>query len=1051
MRIFSLKSDFTEKWLMKIFIGLFLCTALTAMAQNTITGTVVDANGTPLPGVNVIVQGTSTGAATDFDGKYEISASPENVIVFSYVGFNSVEETVGSRSVINVTLTEDSESLQEVVVVAYGAAAKKDVTGAVSSINSEELTSFPSTSVDQAIQGKTAGVQVTQNSGAPGSSVSVNIRGVGSFGNTTPLYVIDGFPTQDISFLNPNDIQSISVLKDASAGALYGVRASNGVVIIETKQGTKNKMIVSVDSWTGIRAAPKNIEMLNAEQFATFANNLGTAQGNDVLPEWSDPGSLRSVNWQDYAFRNGFRMGHSVSIRGGGEKLRAAFTAGLLDEEGVVIESSYKRYNVGLNIDYDLSDNFKVRSDIKYSYNESYQNLGQGYYSLLKVFANAPYLSNTAGVNVPYDNNGNYGAFPDTGLLSQSVNVLGAAKQQDNDNSRNVVLGNFGLDYSFLDGFTAKVNFSFNSQNYAGWNFIPTYNRGNNNNDNNPSAQYNISQNTSNEYLTEALLQYDKEIAKHKIGVLLGTSAQRTRYKNIFVDSRGFLNNEIRDLSQAQQIVDQSGTHGTSTLASMFARVNYSYDSKYYLTATVRRDGNGDRFGANNLYGVFPAFAASWNIDQESFMDDSTFDVLKLRASWGETGSYFGIGAFQFQGYYNNGTSADDAGYVLGGQPVAGLQPVSLANPDLKWETQVQTDIGLEGELLNRRLYFTADYFRKESSDFLFYQTIPSQTGFESKSVNGGNVINQGLELLVGYRKNEGDFTWDVSANFTLVDNEITELVGNNDYVIFDSNFAPNFVDNWSGITRSYVGGNVGTFYGYRADGIFQTQGEIDALNNSSPDGSYQSVATSPGDRKFRDINGDGEITGADREVIGSPIPDFYGGVNFNASYKNFDLGIDIYGTYGNDILNFTRVEQETAGGYGLANAYSNVSLEYYNNRWTPDNHSNTYARAILDDTGTQNNRVSDHFVEDGSFLRLRNVKLGYNFPSETIGVLGLTSAKIYVSGQNLITLTGYSGWDPEIGEVTDIDGNGGVQTRGIDFGAYPITRTFTVGVNLQF
>ncbi|MEH6406462.1 MAG: SusC/RagA family TonB-linked outer membrane protein, partial [Leeuwenhoekiella sp.] len=510
---------------MTLFIGFFLCTAFQAAAQQTVTGTVIDPNGTPLIGVNVIIQGTSVGASTDFDGNYSLTASPDNVIVFTYVGFNEIEETVGSRSVINVTMQEDSQSLEEVVVVAYGSSAKKDVTGAVSSISSEELTSFPNTSVDQAIQGKTAGVQVTQNSGAPGSSVSVNIRGVGSFGNTTPLYVVDGFPTQDISFLNPNDIGSISVLKDASAGALYGVRASNGVVIIETKQGTKNKMIISVDSWTGVRSAPKNIDMLNAQQFASFASELGTAQGNDLLPEWSDPNSLRSVNWQDYAFRNGFRMGHSVSIRGGGDKLRAAFTAGLIDEDGVVIASSYKRYNVGMNVDFDVTDKLKVKADLKYSYNENYQNLGQGYYGLLKLFGNVPYLSNTTGTNVPYDNDGNYGAFTDSGLISTSTNVLAAALQPDNDNGRNLVLGNFGLDYDFLSDFTATVNFSFNSQNYAGWNFIPVYNRGNNNNDNNPTAQYNITQNTSNEYLTEALLQYNKEINKHKIGLLVGVSA----------------------------------------------------------------------------------------------------------------------------------------------------------------------------------------------------------------------------------------------------------------------------------------------------------------------------------------------------------------------------------------------------------------------------------------------------------------------------------------------------------------------------------------------
>ena len=506
----------------------------------------------------------------------------------------------------------------------------------------------------------------------------------------------------------------------------------------------------------------------------------------------------------------------------------------------------------------------------------------------------------------------------------------------------------------------------------------------------------------------------------------------------------------MRDLAQAEEITDRRGTSGTSTLASTFARFNYSYDSKYYLTATVRRDGVGDRFGENNLWGVFPSFALGWNIDEEDFMDDSVFDILKFRASWGETGSFLGISPFQFLANYNNGSGSNDAGYVFGGNLSPGLEPVSLANPDLKWETQIQTNIGIEGELLDRRLYFTLDWFNKESSDFLFNQAIPSQTGFTTKSVNGGNVTNKGLELLVGYRKNEGDFTWDVSANFTTIKNNIEELVGVNPYVIFDSTFAPDFVDNWQGVTRSYIGGNVGTFYGYRADGIFQNQSEIDALDASAPDGAYQSEFTAPGDRKFRDINGDGEVTGEDREVIGSPFPDFYGGISFTAQYKGFDLGIDLYGTYGNEILNFARVELETFGGYGLSNAYSNISKEYRDNAWTTSNPSNTYSRLVIEDFN-QNNRVSDQYVEDGSYLRLRNIKLGYTIPRRIVEKLSLSNAKVYISGQNLITLTGYSGWDPEIGQVSDNNGNSGVQTRGVDTGAYPITKSVTLGVNLQF
>lgn len=1020
------------------------------MQGQSVTGKVSDGNG-PLPGASVVVKGTTTGTQTDFDGNFSLQNIGNNAVLsISFMGYVSQEITVGNQSRINVTLEEDSQALGEVVVVAYGTSTRKDLTGAVSTISSEELNSSANPDLSQALQGKAAGVNATSSSGAPGASASIVIRGVGSFRNTSPLYVIDGFPTQDISFLNPQSIKSITVLKDASATALYGVRASNGVVIINTKDGVKGKVQVSINSYAGVNLAPKNINMLNAQQFATFASDLGESQEKAVLEEWDNPSALRDVNWQDYAFRNAFKTGHNLSIQGGGEDMKAAFTAGIIDEEGAVIGSSFKRYNLGANLSYDISDNLRVRGGIKYAYSERYTRLGQGYYNLLKVITNVPYLSNATGTNIPFDGNGNYGAFTPSALLETSNNVLAGALRRDQRNGTNKVLGNFSVDYDVFDGLTATANFNFISQNYAGSNFNPTYEY--TILDLNEINSYNVNQNTSTEYNLEAILDYKKTFGVHTIGLTAGASTQKYESEFVNVGGTEFLNNDVRDIQQAKNITNYGGSFNSSTIVSQFGRLNYNYDSKYYLTATIRRDGNGDRFGSNNLYGIFPAFGASWNIDQESFMDNSGFTELKLRGSWGETGSYFGIPAFNFLSFYNNGSVTDDAGYNLGpnSTPVQGLQPINLANPDLKWETQRQWNIGLDGEFLDRSVYFSFDYFNKTSADFLFQQTIPAQTGFSERSVNGGNIENKGLELMAGYRKVEGDFTFDISANFSKINNEIKELVGTNQFVIFESNFAPGFVDNWSGVTRSYLGGNVGTFYGYRSDGIFQSQSEIDDLNTNAPDGVYQKSDTAPGDRRFKDLDGDGKVTGEDREVIGSPIPDFYGGVNFTANYKNWELGINIYGSYGNDILNFTQVEQQSAGAYGFSNAYTNISTDYFNNRWTPTNPSNTYARAVVDDKN-QNSRVSDHFVEDGSFLRLKNVKLGYNLPDQVISNLNMSSLQIYVSAQNLVTLTSFSGWDPEIGRNSGFDGQGGVQTSGIDFAAYPTTASFNMGINLQF
>ena len=613
-----------------------------------------------------------------------------------------------------------------------------------------------------------------------------------------------------------------------------------------------------------------------------------------------------------------------------------------------------------------------------------------------------------------------------------------------------------GLEYDFFNDFTAKLNLGGNSNTFYAQDFFPQYYRSSVAVDLRGDAIFDVQTNYSNEILAEGLLEYKKEIGKHSVSVLGGISAQRNYFKRVRTRAAGFLNNEIRDISQGSDIQALEGYRTRRTLGSQFGRFNYNFDSKYYITATVRRDGVGDTFGPNNLWGVFPSFAGGWNVDEESFMDNSIFDILKLRGSWGETGSFFGIDPFQFSVFYSAGDANNNANYDFGGVTSPGLYPLVLPNPDLQWESQIQTNFGLEAELFNRSVYVTADWFKREASDFLFREPIPIQNGFGFRAVNSGSVVNKGLELLVGHRKNEGDFTWDISANVTILDNEITELTSQQDFVVLNSEFVPSFntANFWFGLTRSEVGGEVGSFYGFRADGLFQTQEEIDAANTTAQAAGfdfYQNEDTSPGDRRFIDLNGDGRIDGDDREIIGSPIPDFFGGLNMNFSYKNLDFGIDIYGSYGSEIMNFVRLELETAGGYGLADGFTNIGREYFENRWTGPGSTNTYARAIGNDNQIQNGRASDYYMEDGSFVRLRNVRVGYNFPDSIMETLGMSSAKVYVSGQNLLTLTGYTGYDPEIGQNADINGVNNAQTRGIDAGQYPISPSFTLGVNLQF
>ncbi|WP_346880909.1 TonB-dependent receptor [uncultured Algibacter sp.] len=1047
------------------FVIVILCGGF--LQAQTVKGTVTS-GGAPLPGASILVKGTANGVSTDFDGQYILeNVSSNAVLLVTYIGFVDQEISVGDKSVINIVLVEDTSALDEVVVVAYGTVSKKDLTGAVAVIGAEELNTFPATTVDQALQGKTAGVQVTSNSGAPGASVSVNIRGVGSFGSTTPLYIVDGFPTTDISFINPNSIESLSVLKDASATALYGVRASNGVVIIQTKQGKKGKIQVELNSFYSIRSKPKKVDVLGVNQFSALATELSSSSDINVsgvaIPYsgWSTPNSLRNIDWQDEIFSSAATKSTTLNVTAGGEKSRIAFSTGVFEEEGTLLESQYKRYDFGLNGAFNITDKLRLKGSAKYITSQSFQPLGTGRDGLLNLFSTIPHLApageaNLNGginpTNLPVDANGNFGAFPDvTGeAFRDGRNWVARALENDQDNVTNTILANIDAEWDIYGGISTQLKVGARVDNFASEFFQPKYYRSSGNLDLRNDAIYTTNQSTTNEWLAEYLLKYKKTFnEKHTVNVLGGVSAQRRYRKFTGATGLGFLNNDVRNIGSANEIQNALGFSDRRTLASTFARLNYDFDKKYYVTGTIRRDGVGNVFSPQNLWGVFPSFAAGWNIDEEAFMENSVFDVLKFRASWGETGNFDGIAPFQYLSLFSSGPSAiKDTNFSFDGTTNSslGLATLFLPNSDLVWESQTQTNIGLEGELLDGRLYFATDYFHKESRDFLFLQNVPTTSGFINQAQNGGTVINKGLELLVGYQKRDGDFTYDVNANISIIDNEITDLSNQSGEVVFNNEFLDSFdqAGFWYDVTRSEVGGEVGSFYGFVADGIFQNQAEIDAA-------ATQDVNTSPGDRKFKDLNGDGVVNGEDRTTIGSPVPDFFGSLNLNFSYKNFDLGLNFYGSYGSEILNLVKRELESASGYGNSASFSNVSTEYFNNRWTGEGSTNTYARALIDDVNIQNNRASSYFVEDGSYLRLRSLNLGYNLSNNVTEKLGLSSFRLYVTAQNVFTITNYSGVDPEIGQNTDRNGNSSVTTRGIDAGAYPLSKTFTLGFNLKF
>lgn len=1035
-------------WLMSLLLG-----SSRLMAQSTtINGTVVDDAGEGLPGVNVLVKGTTTGTVTNVDGTYTINVpSSADTLVYSSIGYVSEEVAINNQATIDLAMLPDIKSLQEVVVVGYGTQERKDLTGSIASVSSEEIQKVPITTVNQALQGRAAGVQVTQNDGRPGGGVSVKIRGIGTFGNNNPLYVVDGYPISGgLENLNPNDIETMDVLKDASAVAIYGSRAANGVVMITTKRGKEGKAQVTFDSYVGIQTKPDFFDVMNARQFATLANEVGMAQDVPVLPEWSNPESLRNINWQEELYRNAPQQSYNLSVRGGSEKTQAALSLGYFDQDGIVRKSFFKRYTATLNVDHQIANRLKVGTSMKYTYSRDRNRFGAGVGSLGRLSELLPTMTGNPLTDQVKDENGVYGYYPAGNIAGfDAVNPVADIETNDDKNGNNQFLGTAFAELEIIDGLKVKTNLGYNLRSYSGWSFYPAHNRSNGR----PQTEYYQNANTTEEWLWENTISYDKTIGIHTFSVVGGVSAQENLYRFLNGSGKGYPSDELRSIAGAEAVT-VDGSEQIWSLYSQFGRVNYKLLDRYIITGTIRRDGSS-RFASGNQYGIFPSFSAAWRLSDERFMRGINFlSDLKLRGGWGEVGNQ-NIGLFRYLNTYSAGSITQDAGYPFGGVIVPGLAPQGLPNPNLQWETTTQTNFGVDASFLEGKINLSVDYYNKKSGDLLLDVPLSTLTGFKSAAVNAGSIVNKGLEFVLGYQHAEGDFQWGVNANLTTVNNEITALAEGLSNIGNSNIGLPGFAttDGWNTFSRSEVGGEVGAFYGYVSDGIFQTQEEIDALNPEEVESGaivyYQYSGTSAGDRKFKDISGpngapDGVITEDDRTIIGSPIPDFYYGISFNASYSDFDLSLFFNGSQGNEILNYQKKNLESIGVTGGSLGYSNASVEYVNNRWTGEGTTNTYSRAVIKDVNG-NSRVSDYFVEDGSFLRLKNIQLGYTLPRDLMSKIFLQSARVYIAGTNLLTFTKYSGWDPEIGEVS------GVTATGVDVGAYPVARTFTVGVNLQF
>jgi len=1066
-----------------LLLMVFTHTDLLAQTKK-ITGKVsASDNGTMLAGATVKVKGANVATSTDADGAFTIEAAPNAILTITSVGYTPQDVPVGNNTSLVVRLVADPQSMQQVVIVGYGSVKRRDLTGAVATISADQIAKVPVTTLDQALQGRAPGVQVTNNDGAPGGGVQVQIRGVGSLGSNDPLYVVDGYPISGgLNTLNPSDIASMEILKDASATAIYGNRAANGVVIITTKRGRKNGTQVSVDVVSSIQGRPKTYKVLDAQQWGALAYQHASVDGYTALANWADADTLHEADWQHAVYQTGLRQTYNVSIRGGSDKVQTAFSAGYFDQKGIVMGSDFKRINASINVDYEPMSWLKSQTSMKYTRGNTklpYPTGGQGAGAGVGYLSKLPPTLDGGNLLTPLikDNKGNYGFFNPN---NQSVRNWGdgpvwGIQTQDQRNLTNYFLGTSSLEATIAPGLRIKTNFGMNVNAYSGYYFTPS--------DTRQQAQYGtgtqstlnfFSQSSNNtfEWLWENTIAYTHTFGDHMIDFVGGYSAQDNLFSQIGAQGNNLVSNSLRDLQDLPALTNYYGNQTITTLVSQFGRINYSFKSKYLLTATLRRDGSS-RFAPDHQYGYFPSGSLAWKVKDEGFLQDVNWlSDLKLRGSYGETGNQINAGNFQFLAQYTSGPGQSNSGkngYPFNKVYQPGLILTQQPNPDLKWEVAKMTDIGIDAAFLNGNLTFTADYYRKVSSNFLLNIPIAPQSGFSNQFQNVGSILNAGVELGVNWAHNAGDLHYNIGLNLTTVKNKLMSLTNLQDYVynLVNLGFSTTGSNNWGQFSKTVVGGPIGEFYGYKSAGIFQSQKEIDDLNAAAvakygPGAVYQtstakSGSAQPGDRKFVDISHSGHITADSSETsLGSPIPKLYGGVTFDASWKNWDLSVFFYGSYGNKIYNYQERTLESFGSSTGSVGLENIGLKYFQNAWTASNPSNRYARIDANEAAA-NTRPSDVYVEDGSYLRMRNLTIGYTLPLKTTGAFA-PKIRIYVTGQNLLTITKYSGLDPEIGLPQGTDVNNSTNTTyrnvtgsGVDVGTYPSSRYYVVGFNVTF
>lgn len=963
--------------------------------EQIITGKVVSSDGEGLPGVTVVETGTTNGTTTGVDGGYSLKVSTAATsIEFSLIGFVKQRINIGARNIIDVVLEQDLNKLSEVIIVGYGVEQKALLTGAIGEIKSDDLKDLPVSTLDGMMQGQAAGVQVTQNSGTPGAALSVRIRGVSSIGGSSqPLYVVDGIPvtTGDfaqvgyegqginaLSDLSPNDIASISILKDAAAASIYGARASNGVVLITTKRGKSQKSVVNFNAYYGVQQAWKTLDMLDARGWMLYRNDLA---GSDVFSP-DDINNIRvNTNWQDVIFQTAPISNYELSSTGGNDRTKIFLSGNLFQQEGILIGTNYRRVNGRVNVDHKMSDKLTVGASIGLTYGKMDRVEGDQ-----TLHGPLPNGISTPAIFPVYNEDGSYNQ---SGPYSNAVSI---AKEAINQNFSFRSVANIFADYNILPGLTFSTKWGVDFLNFRehAYESIKTV----------QGAKFNgLGFETYTNVLnlvSNNLLKYQKSVGNHGMELLLGYSFEKYQSRNSFIRGQDFADPSLQYLDAASTIVSASSGASNNGLRSFFARANYNFDDKYLLTFSGRLDGSS-RFGENNRNGFFPAVSAGWRISQEDFFKEGAISELKLRGSYGLTGND-DIPAFLFAALY--GTTS------YGGQP--GIYPSNIPNPDLKWETTTQVNIGLDLGLFDNKIVLSADFYNKQTKDLLLARPLPTSSGFSTITENVGEVENKGVELSLTTDNLPGRaLSWSTRINFSLNRNKVLKLYGGQP-----------IDDLGRGSNRIQEGEPIGIFYSYESLGVDPSTGDI----------------------VYADKNFDGVLSTADRTKVGNPNPDFIGGITNNLNYKGFDLSIFFQGSYGNDVFNGSRLFLESLQG-------GDNQLAIINNRWRQPGDITNIPDATNDPVrAAANKRVSSRFIEDGSYLRLKNLTLGYAFINNRSAIKGVSKLRMYVSAQNLLTFTNYSGLDPEVNYRGDDNA-----VIGTDFFTFPQVRSYTVGFNLTF